>query len=153
MRHILLSALLLATATATLPAIAADLAPLPSQASWFDPATKAATSEQLTADPNYSRIKKDEKAADSKLTSMYEAKCIASYKNDLTCFSATRTKLLQWARAYTNLPALCGQWSSLWKGEGYSQLKLRNDMCTREANTSLYKHAMNGVDIVGCVCN
>lgn len=153
MRHVLLSALLLSTATVALPAIAAELLPLPSKASWFDPATKAATSEQLTADPNYSRIKKEEKAAASDLKSKYEAKCISVGKNDVGCFDATRRTLLQRAGGYTNLPALCGQWKSFWKEEKYSQLSLRNDICTKEANTSLYKHAVDGVDVVGCVCN
>jgi len=153
MRHVFLAALLLSTATVTLPAVAATLSPLPSNASWFDPATKTATSDELTADPNYSRIKKEEKAADSNLRTRYEAKCLSVGIFDVGCLDTTRRSLLLWARAYTNLPALCGQWKTFWKGETYSQLNLRNDMCNREANTSLYKHAMNGVDAVGCVCN
>lgn len=151
MRHVLIPTLLLATVA--LPAIAAALSPLPSNASWFNAATKTATSEELIADPNYSRIKKEEKAANSKLKDMYEAKCISVGRLDVGCFEATRRTLLQWASGYTDLPARCGQWKSFWKGEAYSQLSLRNDICAKEANTALYKHAMNGVDVVGCVCN
>jgi hypothetical protein len=153
MRHILISTLLLSMVA--LPAIAAELLPLPlpSKASWFDPATKTATSAELTADPNYSRIKKEEKAADSAFRSMYEAKCIAAGVYDVGCFAATRTALLQKASAYTDLPVRCSQWKSFWKKEVYSQLSLRNDICTKEADTSLYNHAMNNVNIVGCVCN
>lgn len=154
MRVVLLSALLLSVAA--LPAIAADLSPLPSNASWFDPATKTATSDTLTADPNYSRINKEEKASDSMFTGIYQAKCISSGKNDLTCFASTRKAVLEWARIPSgNLPALCNQWQTLWKKEAYSQVSLRNNMCTKEANISLYKYIIKemGVDRVGCVCN
>lgn len=152
MRHVLLSALLLSTAA--LPALAADLVPLPSNASWFNPATKAATSDALTADPNYSRINKEEKASNVKFKTAYEAKCISAGKNDIVCFDATRRTLLQWAKQPTgNLPDLCDRWQSLWKKEAYSLASLRNSMCTKEANILLYNYAINGVQIVGCVCN